>query len=160
MTSPAPVLVPVPLSVRRRLPLTLLTWAAQLAVAVILAQTLFFKFTYAPDTQYIFESRGGRAAATAVGLAELACVVLLLIPRTSAVGAGLSLLVIGGAIFTHLTGLGIQVMNPQTGEWDGGFLFGLAVAVAVLAGVVLAVRWRELPFINHLLRRPGSARTS
>jgi uncharacterized membrane protein YphA (DoxX/SURF4 family) len=146
------------MTTRRPLPLTLLTWAAQLAGAVILAQTLFFKFTYAPETQYIFESRGGRPAATAVGLAELACVVLLLIPRTAAVGAGLSLLVIGGALFTHLTGLGIQVMNPQTGEWDGGFLFGLAVAVAVLAGVVLAVRWKQLPFVDRLLRRPGFAR--
>lgn len=132
---------------------TVLAWVAQVAVAVILAQTLFFKFTYAPETQYIFESRGGRPAATVVGLAELACVALLLIPRTAAVGALLSLAVIGGAILTHLTGLGIQVMNPQTGEWDGGFLFGLAVAVAALSAVVLAVRWRQLPFAGRLLRR-------
>lgn len=128
-----------------------LTWVAQIAIAVILAQTLVFKFTYAPETQYIFESRGGRPAATVVGLAELACVVLLLVPRTAAVGAGLSLLVIGGALFTHLTALGVQVMNPQTGEWDGGFLFGLAVTVAVLSALVLSIRWRQLPFVGRLL---------
>lgn len=141
----------------RPLPLTLLVWAAQIAAAVILAQTLYFKFTYAPETQYIFESRGGRPAATVVGLAELACVVLLLIPRTAAVGAALSLAVIGGALFTHLTGLGIEVKNPETGEGDGGFLFGLAVAVALLSSLVLAVRRRELPFVGRLLRKKAAA---
>lgn len=152
ISDPAP-----PAAARRPLPLTLLAWAAQVAVAVILAQTLFFKFTYAPATQYIFESRGGRPAATLVGLAELACVVLLLIPRTAAVGAGLSLLVIGGALFTHLTGLGIAVKNPETGEGDGGFLFGLAVAVALLSGLVLAVRWKELPLVGRLFREKPAA---
>src|SRR5436305_8897451 len=87
----------------------LVPWSAQVVVALVLAQTLFFKFTYAPETQVIFGDRGGRAAATLVGLVELACAVLLLMPRTAAVGALLSLLVIGGAIFTHLTSLGISI---------------------------------------------------
>ena len=123
------------------------SWGAQLGVAAILAQTLYFKFTYAPETQVIFADRGGRLAATLVGLAELLCVVLLLIPRTAAVGAALSLLVIGGALFTHLTSLGIAVKDPATGENDGGLLFGLAITVAVGSLVVLAVRWRQLPFL-------------
>jgi hypothetical protein len=126
-------------------------WAAQIAVAVILTQTLFFKFTYAPETRYIFESRGGRLAATLVGLVELACVVLLLIPRTAAIGAALTLAVIGGAIMTHLTSLGIEVKNPDTGEGDGGLLFGLALAVAAGSLVVLAVRWKQLPLTDRLL---------
>src|SRR5262249_48326544 len=75
--------------------------AAQIVVAVVLGQTLFFKFTDAPATQVLFANRGGRPAATAVGIAELLCVLLLLVPRTAAVGAALSLLVISGAIFTH-----------------------------------------------------------
>lgn len=128
-------------------------WAARVGVAVILAQTLFFKFTYAPETRAIFEPRGGRSAATLVGLAELACVVLLLVPRTAALGAVLSLAVIGGAIVTHLTSLGIEVRNPDTGEGDGGLLFGLAVAVAVGSLVVLAFRWRQLPFVGRFLAR-------
>ena len=99
------------------------SWAAQVGVALILAQTLYFKFTYAPETQVIFGPRGGRPAATAVGLAELLCVVLLLVPRTAALGALLALLVIGGAIFTHLTSLGVQVVDPATGQGDGGLLF-------------------------------------
>ena len=126
-------------------------WSAQIVVALILAQTLFFKFTYAPETQVIFASRGGRPAATAVGIAELLCVILLLVPRTAAIGAVLSLLVISGAIFTHLTSLGIQVVDPTTGEGDGGLLFGLAVLVALGSAVVLVFRWQQLPYVSRLL---------
>jgi uncharacterized membrane protein YphA (DoxX/SURF4 family) len=128
-------------------------WAAQIIVAVILAQTLFFKFTYAPETQVIFASRGGRPAATAVGTVELICAILLLIPRTAALGALLALLTISGAIFTHLTSLGIQIEDPVTHEKDGGLLFGLAVAVAVGALVVLAFRWRQLPYVGRVFGR-------
>jgi hypothetical protein len=98
----------------------------------------------------IFASRGGRPAATAVGVGELLCVILLLLPRTAAIGAALSLLVISGAIFTHLTALGIQIVDPATSEGDGGLLFGLALLVAVGSTVVLAFRWRQLPFVGHL----------
>lgn len=131
----------------------LVLWAAQIGVALILAQTLFFKFTYAAETAVIFADRGGRPAATAVGVVELLCVVLLLIPRTAVFGAALSLAVIGGAIFTHLTSLGIQIVDPQTGEGDGGLLFGLAIAVALGSLVVLAYRWRELPLLTRFLRK-------
>ena len=129
----------------------LIPWAAQIVVAVILAQTLFFKFTYAPETQVIFANKGGRPAATAVGIAELLCVILLLMPRTAAMGGLLSLLVISGAIFTHLTSLGIQIVDPATGQGDGGFLFSLAVLVALGSAVVLAFRWRQLPYVGRLL---------
>ncbi len=132
----------------------MIPWAAQAVVAVILGQTLFFKFTYAPETQVIFADRGGRPAATAVGVVELLCVILLLVPRTAAVGAALALLVISGAIFTHLTSLGIQVVDPATGEGDGGLLFALAVLVAVGSAVVLVFRWRQLPFVGHLFAAP------
>ncbi|MCI0638438.1 MAG: hypothetical protein L0Y70_05145 [Gemmataceae bacterium] len=128
-------------------------WAAQIIVAGILAQTLFFKFTYAPETQIIFGDRGGRLAATAVGLIELVCVVLLLIPRTAAVGAALSLAVIGGAIFTHLTSLGIQITDPTTGQSDGGLLFALALTVAFGVMIVLLFRWRQLPWLRSRARR-------
>ena len=117
------------------------------------AQTLFFKFTYAPETQVIFGGRGGRPAATAVGLAELLCVILLLVPRTAAIGAALSLFVISGAIFTHLTSLGIQVVDPATGTGDGGLLFGLALTVALGSLVVLFFRWRQLPLVGPALRK-------
>lgn len=132
-------------------PALVAAWVAQVAVAVILLQTLFFKFTYAPETAYIFEGRGGRPAATLVGALELVAAVLLLVPRRAAVGAALALGLIGGALFTHLTALGIEVKNPETGEGDGGLLFGLAVAVAVGSLVVLAVRRRALPVVGPRL---------
>jgi uncharacterized membrane protein YphA (DoxX/SURF4 family) len=128
---------------------TVAAWVAQVAVAAVLLQTLYFKFTYAPETAYIFEGRGGRPAATLVGSLELVAAALLLTPRWAAVGAALALGLIGGAVFTHLTALGIEVRNPATGEGDGGLLFGLAVSVAVGSLVVLAVRWRQLPVIGR-----------
>jgi uncharacterized membrane protein YphA (DoxX/SURF4 family) len=128
----------------------LVPWVAQFIVAVILAQTLYFKFTYAPETRYIFEPLGGRPVASLVGFAELVCVVLLLIPRCAAVGALLALGVTSGAIMTHITRLGIEVKNPDTGEGDGGLLFGLAITVAVGSLVVLWYRWKQLPLIGRL----------
>lgn len=126
-------------------------WAAQVIVAVILVQTLYFKFTYAPETAVIFEGRGGRPAATLVGALELVAAVLLLVPGYAALGASLGLGLIGGAIFTHLTSLGIVIRDPATGEGDGGLLFALAVVVAVGSLVVLVVRWPDLPVVGRWL---------
>jgi len=120
------------------------SWACQIVAAAILAQTLFFKFSWAPETQVIFARLGGRPVATLVGVMELVCVVLLLTPRTAVFGAALSLGVISGAIGTHLLVIGIQVVDPATGRGDGGLLFGLAVAVAVLSLVILALRRGEV----------------
>lgn len=122
------------------------SWIAQVAVAGILAQTLYFKFTAAPESVYIFTTLGvepwGRIAA---GVAELVAAVLMVVPRTAAVGAVVTLGVIAGAIGSHLTKLGIVVQD------DGGLLFGLAVAVLVGAGVVLWIRRAELPWIGAKL---------
>jgi LPXTG-motif cell wall-anchored protein len=122
----------------------IISWGMQVLVVAILAQTLFFKFTYAPETQVIFGPRGGRPAATAVGIVELVCAVLLLIPKTAVWGAVLALVTICGAIFTHLTSLGIAIVNPNSGESDGGFLFLLAIVVAVGSLAVIFVRRRQL----------------
>jgi uncharacterized membrane protein YphA (DoxX/SURF4 family) len=132
-------------------------WAAQVIVAVILAQTLVFKFTYAPETQAIFADKGGRPAATAVGGLELVAAVLLLSGgRWAAFGAVLAGGLISGAIMTHLTSLGIEVKNPTTGEGDGGLLFGLAVTVAVGSLVVLWYRWKELPVVGRVFAAGGA----
>lgn len=127
------------------------SWAARVVAAAILVQTLVFKFTYAPETAYIFDARGGRPAATLVGVLELVAAVLLLVPRTTAVGAALALGLMGGAVATHLTSLGVEVRNPSTGEGDGGLLFALAVVVAGCAAFVLAVHRRELPVVARFL---------
>ena len=77
--------------------------------------------------------------------AMLYAAVLILIPATTWVGAGLALAVMCGAIFTHLTVLGIEVMG------DGGLLFGLALAVAICSAVLLFLQRRRLPLIGAYL---------
>lgn len=120
-----------------------LSWILRLLVAGILLQTLYFKFSGAPESRYIFSALGaepwGRIAS---GVAELVAAVLLLIPATAGIGAVLSLGIISGAIGAHLTRLGIEV------EGDGGLLFYLAVVVFVGS---LAIAWlhrREIPLVK------------
>jgi hypothetical protein len=126
----------------------IVSWIAQVIAAGILAQTLFFKFTGAPESKFIFSTLGaepwGRLGS---GVVELIAVVLLLIPRTAVFGAGLAMGVMVGAIGSHLTKLGIEVQG------DGGLLFGLAVTTFVLAGLVLVLRRRQLLDILASFRR-------
>lgn len=125
---------------------TVIAWMCRIAAAVILLQTLFFKFTAAPESVYIFTKVGlepwGRIGS---GVAELIAAILILIPKTTWVGAGLALGVMFGAIFSHLTVLGLVVMN------DGGLLFGLALAVATCSVVLLFLQRRRLPLIGAYL---------
>jgi len=124
---------------------TIIAWICRVAAAVILLQTLFFKFTAAPESVYIFTKVGlepwGRIGS---GIAELIAAILILIPATTWLGAGLALAVMAGAIFSHLT-VGIVVMN------DGGLLFGLAFAVATCSIVLLFLQRRRVPIIGAYL---------
>ena len=160
-----------------------LSWILQLAVAAILAQTLYFKFTAAPESVYIFTTLGvepwGRIASALVelaavvllltpwgaalglepagrigsGIAEAVAVVLLLVPATAAVGALLALGVISGALASHLTRLGIEVQG------DGGLLFGLACVVFAGSAVVLWLRRSELPVLGPRLAASAAVRS-
>jgi putative oxidoreductase len=122
------------------------SWVLQLVVALILFQTLFFKFTGAEESKYIFSRLGmepwGRIGS---GVVELIAVVLLLYPRTTVLGALLAIGVISGAIVSHLTKLGIVVMN------DGGLLFGLALVVFVGSACILVIRREQIPVIGPRL---------
>ncbi len=130
---------------------TLVSWGCQLGAAVILGQSLFFKFTGAAESKYIFSTLGmepwGRYA---TGIAELVAVALLLNPRTAVLGAGLTTGLMGGAIMSHLTKLGIEVQG------DGGLLFGLAVTVLLLSAIVIVLRRRDLPFVGALFQGHAS----
>ena len=125
---------------------TIIAWICRVAAAVILLQTLFFKFTAAPESVYIFTKVGlepwGRIGS---GIAELIAATLILIPATTWLGAGLALVVMAGAIFSHLTVLGIVVMD------DGGLLFGLALAVAACSILLLFLQRRRVPIIGAYL---------
>lgn len=130
---------------------TTISWTLQILVAAILFQTLFFKFTAAQESVYIFKSLGlepwGRIGS---GVAELIAVVLLLLPRTITLGALLSLGVISGAIISHLTILGIVVKD------DGGLLFALALIVFLAsAGILILRRSQVLTLARRLHRCPA-----
>lgn len=126
--------------------LTILSWILRLTAAVILAQTLWFKFSAAPESVYIFDKVGlGAPGRIGSGIAELIAAILLLVPRTAWLGAVLALGVMGGAIISHLTILGIDVMG------DHGELFALALTVATCSAVVLFLHRREIPIVGKLL---------
>ncbi len=129
--------------------------ALSLYIAIIFIQSLFFKFSDAPDTQHIFGTldawagaygfpglfnRGGIFSAIVIGSAELVASTLLLLGFISKlkhlrpIGALMALCIISGAIFFHLfTPLGVQVNN------DGGLLFGLACGVWLSALIILVL---------------------
>jgi hypothetical protein len=125
----------------------IVSWVCRITAAVILGQTLFFKFTGAPESVYIFSKLGlepwGRYGA---GVAELISAILLLTPRFAWAGALLALGVISGALASHLTTLGIVVLG------DGGLLFGLAVTVFLTAGVTAYLHRGDIPCLGKLLK--------
>lgn len=113
--------------------------------ALILLQTLYFKFSGAPESVYIFTTVGAEPAGRiGSGVVELLAAVFLFVPRYNWLGAGLAAGVMLGAIGSHLTVLGIEVMG------DGGLLFSLACIVFLCAMFILWVRKSELPVIGHM----------
>ncbi len=111
---------------------TIIFWAARIIAAVILLQTLYFKFSGAEESVYIFTTVGmepwGRIG---VGVLELAAAILLIVPATVWIGAVLSAGLMGGAMLMHLTLLGISVQG------DNGYLFFLAAVVMVCNVIAL-----------------------
>lgn len=128
--------------------LNIISWICRIVVAVILYQTLFFKFTGAEESKYIFSTLMGPELEAygriGSGVVELFAVVLLLKPSKAWLGSIIALGTISGAIMSHLTMLGIVVKD------DGGLLFGLAVTVFVLSGIVLLIHRRELPIVGQV----------
>jgi hypothetical protein len=123
-----------------------LSWILQLVGAAILLQTLFFKFSGAEESVYIFTTVGaepwGRIGS---GVLELIAAVLLLVPATAALGGLLAAGLMAGAVMSHLTILGIEVKG------DGGLLFGLALTVLVAGAGVALIRRGEIPIVGRFL---------
>ncbi len=130
---------------------TTVSWVLQLAVAVILLQTLFFKFTGAEESVYIFSTVGRFVNVPGVepygrigsGVIELIASVLLVVPATASVGAMLTMGVMAGAIVSHAAILGFEVKG------DGGLLFGLALAAFIGSAVVLFIRRTQIPVVGR-----------
>jgi len=123
--------------VRRILPSILVVY-----IAFVFVQSLFFKFTGAPESIHIFSTIGAwlglpwfePVGRYAVGLTELVASVLLLIPLLRPFGAALAVMVMTGAIFFHLVSpLGVVVAD------DGGLLFTLACGVWLSGAAILVL---------------------
>lgn len=115
----------------------------RIVVAIILIQTLRFKFTAHPDSVYIFTKVGlepiGRIG---IGVLELIAATLLLITKTIWAGALLTIGLLSGAIMMHLTQLGIEINN------DGGVLFYMAVSTLMLSLIILWNQRKSIPIIG------------
>ena len=122
------------------------SWVLRLIVAVILLQTLFFKFSAAKESIYIFSTLGaepwGRIGS---GIFELIASILLFIPSTTTVGAAMALAATGSAILFHLTRLGVALAAVG----DHGELFALAIVVTLCSIAVLVLHREELPLIGR-----------
>lgn len=114
-----------------------LIWIPRLIAAIIMLQTLYFKFTAAEESVYIFSTLHmepwGRIG---TGIGELIASILILIPAVSWMGAGLAVGLMSGAIFFHLTQLGIEVKG------DDGLLFFYACFV-LLSAILILINDRE-----------------
>lgn len=127
-------------------------WILRIVAAIILLQTLWFKFMAAPESVYIFTKVGiepwGRIG---TGIMELIASLLILIPRTSWLGALLGLGIMAGALASHFLILGIDVQG------DGGTLFSLALIVFICC---LNIVWFEkltiLNVVNNLKNSNGN----
>lgn len=111
------------------------TWILKIIAVVILLQTLYFKFTAAEESVFIFTKLGaepfGRIAS---GIIELIASILILIPRTTLLGAVLGFVTMIGAIFSHIFVLGIIIQN------DGGELFMLSLVTLVSCLLIIYQR--------------------
>ncbi len=118
----------------------------RIIVAVILVQTLRFKFSAHPDSVYIFSTLGlepyGRIG---IGILELIAAIFILIPKTIWLGSILTLGLISGAILAHLTQLGIEINE------DGGTLFYMALVIFILSFIILLKTRKNIPFIGKNL---------
>lgn len=114
-------------------------WLLRLTAAFIMVQTLFFKFTGAEESIYIFSTLGmepwGRIG---TGVIELIASIFILIPRTTWLGAGLGVATMSGAIFFHLTKLGVEVKG------DGGQLFIYAIITFFCCSVLLIIEQQKI----------------
>lgn len=119
---------------------SIFTWIVKLVAVVILVQTLYFKFTGAEESVYIFTTLGmepvGRIGS---GIVELLASILILLPRTTLLGAITGLGTMAGAIFSHIFVLGIEVKN------DGGTLFALALITFICCLILIIQNKEKIP---------------
>ena len=122
---------------------SIILWIFRILAALIMLQTLYFKFTGQPESVHLFTTLGmepwGRIG---IGVMELIASILILYPRTTPYGALLGVGLMSGAIFFHLTRLGIK--------WDGDYTLFTYAVIAFVSCAVLVLAGRKV-----LLQRIG-----
>jgi putative oxidoreductase len=123
--------------------------ALRVVAAIILLQTLYFKFTGHPESVELFTKLGvepwGRIG---TGVIELIASILLLIPATVFIGAFLGISLMSGAILSHLTIIGIE------SKGDGGQLFMLAIAVWVCCAILMVLyKHHAIVYLNRFKKQ-------
>lgn len=127
---------------------TKIIFILKLVAAIIMLQTLFFKFSAAEQSVDLFTKLAGENEAylrIGTGALELIASILLFIPKTIWFGGLMSIGLMSGAILGHLTKLGISHNN------DGGLLFGSAVFIFIVGLVVVYTERKKIPFIGDKL---------
>ena len=126
-----------------------IVWILQIICALILLQTLYFKFQAHPDSVQLFTELGmepnGRIL---IGVLELIAGILLLIPGSAAYGALLATGIMSGAIIGHITTLGFE--GPRLS------LSLLAIAILIMSVTILLIRRKEIPIIGKMLEKHNS----
>jgi putative oxidoreductase len=120
----------------------------RLVAAAILLQTLYFKFTGAAESKFIFSTLGiepwGRWFA---GFSELVASILLLVPATQILGGLAATAIMAGALVSHIFLLGIVVQD------DGGTLFILALIVLIVSNLIIYLNRQQIPELIEKLKK-------
>lgn len=118
---------------------------SKIMIAFIFIETLFFKFSAAQESVELFTKIAGDDEAlmrVGTGILELLAAILLFIPKKAWLGAGLAIGLMGGAIMSHLTIIGVEHNN------DGGLLFGAAILTFMAGWLVLYKVKHQIPIIG------------
>lgn len=118
----------------------------KLIAAFIMLQTLYFKFSGAQESIDLFTKLAGENEAymrIGTGILELIASILLFIPSKTWLGAFLTVGLMSGAVFSHLTKIGIEHNN------DGGTLFTLAIITLISGGILLFINKKSIPIIGE-----------
>jgi len=116
-----------------------LSWVLALVSSIILLQTLYFKFTAAPESVYIFSQLDVEPWGRIItGILELIVGLMLLLPSIRHLGALIGIGLMSGAILSHLFVLGIEIQG------DGGLLFALGLIVFVCCSVLVVIHRKRL----------------
>ena len=124
-------------------PLPIVLWILRVVAALIMLQTLYFKFTGHEESVRLFTELGmepwGRIG---TGAFELIASILILYPRTTGYGASLGLGLMAGAIFFHITKLGL--------DFGGDYVLFSYAVISFVCCFILALYYRQQLF--QLLR--------